>query len=81
MFRYGLTQIDLQGLVNIDTEIAKAEKKITAAKATMQKSQKLIANPDTPEEVKASTAESMKALETELAALQLSVHTFNNMRD
>lgn len=76
-----LTQSFPQGLVNIDAELTKAEKKITAARAGIDKYQKVVDKAETPAEVKASSADSMKVLEAELAALQLSVQQFNRMRD
>ena len=68
-----------QGLVNIETEIAKAEKKTTAAQANVDKLKKVIARAETPEEIKATSAEQMKVLEAEMAALQLSIEQFKKM--
>lgn len=74
-----LNTFSAQGLVNIDTEIAKAEKKITAAQTNVEKLKKVVARAETPDEVKASSAEQMKVLEAEMAALQLSVEQFKKM--
>lgn len=68
-----------QGLVNIDAEIAKAQKKITAAQTNVERLKKVVAKAETPEEVKTSSAEQVKVLEAEMAALQLSVEQFRKM--
>ena len=64
----------------IEQELAKAEKKVNAARSGIERLQKVVAKPETPEEIKAKSAEEIKVLEAEMAALSLNIEQFSRMR-
>lgn len=67
-------------MINIEQELAKAEKKVNAARSGIERLQKVVAKPETPEEIKAKSAEEIKVLEAEMAALSLNIEQFSRMR-
>jgi valyl-tRNA synthetase len=70
----------IKGLINIEQELAKAEKKVNAAKNGIERLKKVVAKPETPEEIKAKSTDEIKVLEAEMAALSLSIEQFSKMR-
>lgn len=70
----------VKGLINVDAELAKAEKKIALAQTSMNKLKVTLERAETPEEIKAKNAEELKVLEAEIAALTLSTEQFAKMR-
>ena len=70
----------IKGMINVEQEIAKAEKKVTAAQSGIEKLKKVIAKAETPEEIKTKSAEDVKVLEAEMAALSLNIEQFSKMR-
>jgi hypothetical protein len=47
----------IKGFINVDVELAKAEKKVAAAQAGIDRHQKAISKPETPDSIKASLTE------------------------
>lgn len=70
----------IKGLINVDTEMAKAQKKMTAAQSGIDKLVKSIEKKETPEEIKAQSRDSLKVLEAEMKALTLNMEQFEKMR-
>ena len=52
----------MQGFINVGVELAKAEKKMTAAKMGMEKLTKIIAKAETPDDIKVLSAEQVTCI-------------------
>ncbi|KAI9568346.1 tRNA synthetases class I-domain-containing protein [Boletus coccyginus] len=76
--------LQVQGLVNLEAEVAKCDKKIDLARLNLDKLHKVISHPDyqvtVPEAVQFGNEEKRKTLEVELAALQESREMFVKLR-
>jgi len=70
----------IKGLINVDAELTKTQKKITGVSANIDKLSKMVNKAETPEEVRTASAEQLKQLEAELAALNINVEQFNKMK-
>lgn len=70
----------IKGLINVDQELAKAEKKVAAAQGSIEKLRKAIAKAETPDEIKRKNEDDIKVLEAEMAALSLNIEQFSKMR-
>ncbi|KIJ59030.1 hypothetical protein HYDPIDRAFT_118902, partial [Hydnomerulius pinastri MD-312] len=70
----------VQGLVNLEAEVAKCDKKIDLARLNLEKVLKVTSQPDylatVPDAVQSSNEEKRKTLEAELAALKQSREMF-----
>jgi valyl-tRNA synthetase len=76
--------LQVQGLVNLEAEVAKCDKKIDLARLNLEKLYKVISQPDyqatVPEAVQISNEEKRKTLEVELSALQESREMFAKLQ-
>lgn len=52
----------IKGFINIETELAKAEKKIAAAQAGLAKHQAVVSRPETPAEIRAISEENVSKM-------------------
>ncbi|KIK77445.1 hypothetical protein PAXRUDRAFT_834980 [Paxillus rubicundulus Ve08.2h10] len=76
--------LQVQGLVNLDAELGKCDKKIELARLNIEKLNRVILQPDyqatVPEAVKLSNEEKRKTFEVELSSLQLSREMFAKLQ-
>ncbi|KAG6372693.1 tRNA synthetases class I-domain-containing protein [Boletus reticuloceps] len=76
--------LQVQGLVNLEAEVAKCDKKIDLARLNLEKLYKVVSQPDyqttVPEAVQLGNEEKRKTLEVELAALQESKEMFAKLQ-
>ncbi|KAF8130592.1 tRNA synthetases class I-domain-containing protein [Boletus edulis] len=76
--------LQVQGLVNLEAEVAKCDKKIDLARLNLEKLYKVVSQPDyqttVPEAVQLGNEEKRKTLEVELAALQESREMFTKLQ-
>ena len=70
----------LKGLVNVEVELAKAEKRIAQAQTNLTRMQGIISKSETPASIRASSEESVKSLEAEIKAMSLSMQQFRWVR-
>ena len=55
-----MTEAVFQGFINVEAELAKAEKKMTAAQAGVERLNKIIQKPETPADIKGLSAEQVR---------------------
>jgi valyl-tRNA synthetase len=76
--------LQVQGLMNLEVEVAKCDKKIDLVRFNLEKLYKVISQPDyqttVPEAVQLSNEEKRKTLEVELSALQESREMFAKLQ-
>ncbi|KAG9315147.1 tRNA synthetases class I-domain-containing protein [Chiua virens] len=76
--------LQVQGLVNLEAEVAKCDKKLDLTRLNLEKLYKVISQPDyqstVPEAVQLNNEEKRKTLEVELAALQESREMFAKLQ-
>jgi valyl-tRNA synthetase len=74
----------VRGLVDLDAEIAKCDKKLDVARLSAEKQRKIAAVPDyestVPEAVRMANADKLKTLDAEIANLELSKESFAKLK-
>ena len=74
----------VRGLVDLDAEIAKCDKKLDVARISADKLRKVAAQPDyestVPETVRAANEDKLKTLEAEINNLEMSKESFAKLK-